>query len=121
MHTDASGNPDPVATKAAAAAMVRAYGIVFAPALSSRHTDGFAVDMTISWPGSLTINNVLGGPVTIAAQPANGMNPALHSVGATCGVIKLISDPPYRSSDGHQYWYCAARGADGVGKSPPLY
>lgn len=101
VHTDGSGNPDPVATKAAAVAMVRAYGIVFAPALSSRHTEGLAVDMTISWPGSLTIDNASGGPVTIAAQPANGMNPALHSVGATYGVIKLISDPPHWSSDGH--------------------
>lgn len=101
VHTDAAGNPDGAATKAAAAAMVKAYGIVFAPALGSRHTDGLAVDMTISWSGNLTIKNASGSPLSIAHPPANGMNPGLHAVGATYGVIKLVSDPPHWSSDGH--------------------
>lgn len=101
VHTDAAGNPDGAATKAAAAAMVKAYGIVFAPALGSRHTDGLAVDMTISWSGNLTINNASGSPLSIAPPPANGMNPGLHAVGATYGVTKLVSDPPHWSSDGH--------------------
>ncbi|HVO78594.1 MAG TPA: peptidoglycan-binding domain-containing protein [Candidatus Bathyarchaeia archaeon] len=101
VHTDAVGNPDPAATTAAAAAMVKAYGIVFAPALASRHTERLAVDMTISWSGSLTVNNASGSPVTIIAPPTNGMNPGLHAVGATYGVIKLVSDPPHWSSDGH--------------------
>jgi hypothetical protein len=101
VHTDAAGNPDAAATTASAAAMVKAYGIVFAPALGSRHTEGLAVDMTVTWPGSLTINNASGSPVTISAAPANGLNTALHAVGATYGVIKLVSDPPHWSSDGH--------------------
>ena len=101
VHTDVAGNPDAAATTAAAAAMVKAYGIVFAPAVASRHTERLAVDMTISWSGALTIKNASDSPVTIAAPPHNGLNPGLHAVGATYGVIKLVSDPPHWSSDGH--------------------
>jgi len=101
VHTDASGDPDAPATKAAAAAMVKAYGIVFAPAAASRHTEGLAVDMTITWQGSLTVNDASGAPVTISAPPFNGTNRGLFAIGATYGVIKLPSDPPHWSSDGH--------------------
>lgn len=101
VHTDSAGNPDPTATKAAAADMVKAYGIVFAPALGSRHTEGLAIDMTISWQGDLTINDASGKPVTIIGLPRNGMNGDLHFVGATYGVVKLVTDPPHWSSDGH--------------------
>lgn len=101
VHTDTAGNSDAAATTAAAAAMVKAYGIVFAPAVASRHTERLAIDMTITWSGSLTINNASGSPVTVAPPPANGMNTGLHAVGATYGVVKLFSDPPHWSSDGH--------------------
>jgi len=101
VHTDEAGNPDAVATKAAASAMVHAYGIVFAPALVSRHTQGLAIDMTITWQGNLQINDATGNVVTISSMPRNGGNPGLHKVGATYGVIKLVTDPPHWSSDGH--------------------
>jgi hypothetical protein len=101
VHTDAAGNPDPTATKAAAAAMVRAYGIVFAPALTSRHTEGLAIDLSITWNGDLTIKDAQRGSTTINTMPRNGGNPDLHKVGASYGVIKLITDPPHWSSDGH--------------------
>jgi D-alanyl-D-alanine dipeptidase len=101
VHTDPQGNTDPVATKAAAADMVKAYGIVFAPALSSRHSQGLAIDTTISWQDDVTIKNASGTAVQIASSPRNGLNPELHRVGAGYGVIKLVTDPPHWSSDGH--------------------
>lgn len=90
-------------SKAAAAAMVEAYGIVKQPSLTSRHTAGLAIDMTISWAGSLTIKNKAGIPVVISTAPRSGMNVLLAQVGATYGVIKatFAGDPPHWSSDGH--------------------
>ena len=101
VHTDTAGNPDPVASKSAAQSMVKAYGIVFTPAVTSRHTQGLAIDMNISWTGNLTIQDASDTAVTITSVPRNGANPDLHKLGATYGVIKLITDPPHWSSDGH--------------------
>jgi D-alanyl-D-alanine dipeptidase len=101
VHTDAVGNPDFTASKAAALDMVKGYGIVFAPALQSRHSEGLAIDMTISWQGDLTIRDSAGLTATIKGLPQNGMNRDLHRTGASYGVIKLVTDPPHWSSDGH--------------------
>jgi len=101
VHTDAAGNPDPVATKTAAADMVRAYGLSFPPALTSRHCEGLAIDMRISWLGNLAIADGSGKRISIANDPRDGGNSALHQVGASYGVIKLVTDPPHWSSDGH--------------------
>src|SRR5207248_6948363 len=48
VHPDVQGKADLPASKAFAEQMVRGYGIVFKPALTSRHTDGNAIDMTIT-------------------------------------------------------------------------
>jgi hypothetical protein len=101
LHMDADGNPDLAASVAAAAQMVAGYGIVYAPALNSLHALGEAIDMDISWSGNLTIANADGSTVVITSAPHNGQNPDLHKVGATYGVIKLVSDPPHWSSTGH--------------------
>ena len=106
-HVDAQGNFDPIASVAAAEDMVEAYGMQglnVAPALASNHIAGTAVDMAISWPGTLTINKRDGTPVQIASLPRSGMNPDLKTVGATYGVIKFVggaSDMPHWSADGH--------------------
>lgn len=100
MHTDSGGNPDPTASVSAAAQMVEGYEIVFKPALTSRHTQGLAIDMAISWQGNLAIRNAAGEPVAISSSPRNGSNSDLWNVGATYGVIKLATDPPHWSSDG---------------------
>ena len=89
------------ASVAAAAAMADAYEIRYRPGRTSRHTEGNAIDMTISWSGSLAIQNRDGTTVTIASTPKNGSNPQLHSVGASYGVYKLVGDRPHWSSDGH--------------------
>ena len=57
--------------------------------------------MTISWQGTLTITDFDGVTRKIASSPRNGSNPELIQVGKTFGVIKLVSDPPHWSDDGH--------------------
>ncbi|HEX8475140.1 MAG TPA: hypothetical protein VF666_14010 [Pyrinomonadaceae bacterium] len=88
-------------SKSAAAAMVSGYGIAFPPALRSRHTEGLAIDMTITWSGTLNIKDATGA-VKAVGSPRNGKdNTTLHRVGATYGVIKLVTDAPHWSNDGH--------------------
>jgi D-alanyl-D-alanine dipeptidase len=83
------------ASKIGAKQMVTGYGIVYAPALTSRHSEGRAIDMTITGHIGGTFNNN-------AAQPVQVNNAAqLKALGATFGVIKLPSDPPHWSDDGH--------------------
>jgi hypothetical protein len=91
---------DAAATKRGAQEMAARFGIVFPAALKSRHIDGKAIDMTISWPATLTIRDAQGAAVAIGA-PRDGSNPKLHAVGKSYGVIKLVSDAPHWSSDGH--------------------
>jgi hypothetical protein len=101
VHRDVKKQVDRAASKAAALEMVKGYGIVYGPALRSRHTEGKAIDMTISWPKELTLTPPKGTPVTIKSKPRSGGNTDLHAVGKAFGVIKLVSDPPHWSSDGH--------------------
>lgn len=73
---------DSETTRTLAAQMVKTYGIVFPPALESRHTQGLAIDMSISGINGVSDQEILG-------------------MGKNFGVIKLISDPPHWSIDGH--------------------
>lgn len=100
-HRKANGQLDLSASRNAAEDMVLAYGIAFRPALNSNHTRKLAIDMTITWSGSLKIKNAGGSAVTISSSPRTGQNSELVKVGASYGVIKLQSDPPHWSSDGH--------------------
>ena len=100
-HLDDDGNPDPAAAKAGALAMVSGYGIVFAPALVSRHTQGLAIDMDISWNGTLNVAQANGTKISILSVPRTDANKDLQKVGAGYAVIKLVTDPPHWSSDGH--------------------
>ena len=85
----------------AARAMMADYAIQFPAALESRHTQRRAIDMTIGWTGTLAIRDFNGNMHTIASGPRDGSNPDLIRVGASFGVIKLASDPPHWSDDGH--------------------
>ena len=91
------------ASRAAALAMVNGYGVVSEPSLTTRHTQGRAIDMTIGWAGNLTIKNKDGSSVTITTAPRTGENAKLVAVGATYGVVKatFAGDPPHWSDDGH--------------------
>jgi hypothetical protein len=91
---------DSHATQRGAQEMMTCFNIAFPAALKSRHIDGKAVDMTIGWTGTLTIKDGRGRMIAITA-PRDGSNTALHAVGASYGVVKLASDPPHWSSDGH--------------------
>jgi hypothetical protein len=102
VHRDAANHVDLQASKDAAKQMVAGYGIVYAPALTSRHTEGKAIDMDIAWSAAtLTIAPPKGAAVPITSQPHTGGNADLQRVGKAYGVIKLASDPPHWSSDGH--------------------
>ena len=87
--------------RTAAKQMMTGYQIQFPAALESRHTQRRAIDMTIGWNGTLNIRDFNGQNHATAGGPQNGSNPQLIAVGATFGVIKLVTDPPHWSDDGH--------------------
>ena len=86
--------------------MVDAYGMEnlrTVPSLVSRHTEGKAVDMSISWEGTLKIRSAGGKFHEITTLPRTEMNRALHAVGATYKVFKSVAgdaDRPHWSTDG---------------------
>ncbi len=88
------------ASRKAARDMVSAYGMVNIAALNSRHTERRAIDMTVSWSGTLSITTISGATKAISTVPRNGSNTELIEVGRQYGAIKLISDPPHWSDDG---------------------
>ena len=101
-HSATGGKVDLKASKLGAEEMVQGYEIVYRPALTSRHTEGKAIDMNIKWDGNLSIVNGKGKKITISSTPRSGSgNNQLHQVGASYGVVKLLSDAPHWSSDGH--------------------
>lgn len=101
-HTDGNGSTGSAAARKAAEEMVQRYGIVFPPVLKSRHTEGSAIDMDISWQGDLTITDASNKSVRITKPPRTGAgNVRLQAVAASYGVRKLASDPPHWSLDGH--------------------
>jgi hypothetical protein len=101
VHRKPDGAPDLAASRAAAAAMVEGYDIVHAPSLKSLHIFGKAIDMSIGWDGDLKIKQKNGAAKTIGSLPRSGLNHTLWAVGATYGVLKLPTDPPHWSSNGH--------------------
>ena len=92
---------DSTRSKRGAQEMVDLFGIVFEPALTSLHIQGEAVDMNISWSGTLSILDANGVRHAIGAPRSGEANRDLHAVGATYGVKKLLSDAPHWSSTGH--------------------
>jgi hypothetical protein len=95
VHIDAAGKIDLAASRAAARAMMQAYVIRYPAALRSRHTERRAIDMTITGFKDKTVKDASGHDVSLAGAAD------LHGLGKTYGVIKLKSDPPHWSDDGH--------------------
>lgn len=90
-HTDSNGRFSSSASIAAAKAMVAAYQMQrlgVAPSLTSRHTLGLGIDMSVTWTGTLLIGDATGHTVEIATLPRSGLNKALQQVAVTYGVIK---------------------------------
>lgn len=96
MHADGAGP-----SRDAAAAMAARYALKVRPSLTSRHTQRRAIDMSIAWHGTLTLRDFDAGLHRISSPPHDGTNPELADVGRSFGVIKLASDPPHWSDDGH--------------------
>jgi hypothetical protein len=87
-------------SKRAAQEMVNLFVIRFEPSLNSLHMKGQAIDMDIIWSGTLTVRAKAGQFFHIDA-PRDGDNTILHTVGASYGVIKLLTDKPHWSATGH--------------------
>ncbi len=83
------------ASRVAASKMVTAFGIVFKPSLASRHTQGRAIDLTITNYAGHTFKQATGD-ISVVHTAAE-----LFALGATYSVHKLLSDPPHWSDDGH--------------------
>lgn len=105
-HLDANGRYSSQASIAAAKTMVAGFQMQrlgVAPSLTSRHTVGSGLDMTVCWSGTLKIDDATGYTVEIATLPRSGLNKALQRVAATYGVIKYNGtgvDQPHWSDNG---------------------
>lgn len=95
VHRDTKGDIDTATTRAAACAMMQAYVIRYPAALDSRHTQRRAIDMTITGYRGKTIKDANSKDVEIADEDS------LYALGKTYGVMKLVSDQPHWSDDGH--------------------
>lgn len=93
---------DDRASRAAAQEMVQRARMAHLASLTSHHTRGKAIDMTITWKGHLVLKLPGGRIWEIAEPPTNGAgNRELHEVGSGIfGVRKLLKDPPHWSADG---------------------
>jgi hypothetical protein len=93
-------------SKAAALEMVTGFGLaippasVNAPSLTSNHIAGKAVDMDITWSGTIKVKKKDGTEVSITYNEDVDGNTPLHAVGASYGVKKLNTDAPHWSFDG---------------------
>jgi hypothetical protein len=72
-----------------------------APALNSNHIAGLAIDIDITWTGTITIRARDGSTDSVPFMADVDKNVKLHAVGASYGVKKLTTDAPHWSHDGH--------------------
>lgn len=102
VHRDDKGKKNLPVSRTNAEQMVDGYDIAYRPALASHHVAGKAIDMETTWSvPELKIKDGAGKEVVIKTNPKDGGNKDLHKVGASYGVMKLASDPPHWSIDGH--------------------
>lgn len=105
-HEGADGKHSKAKSIEAALEMVRGFNIQnlgTEPSLKSRHTSGCAIDMTIRWDGSLSIQDAREKTIEIASMPRDGTNLKLRQVGESYGVIKYNRsgrDDPHWSDRG---------------------
>jgi hypothetical protein len=100
-------HPMRAASLRAAEQMVSAFGMNHLhtpPALHSLHNERKAIDMNISWGGSVSVKNANETIIDITTTPRTGMNPLVIQIGASYGVIKFFGgaqDKPHWSTTGH--------------------
>lgn len=90
-----------VKSRRAAQEMVDLFDIVYQPSLTSLHIQGKAIDMSISWAGTITIRDGKRRDVELGGPQNGARNTVLHRIGASYGVHKLLSDAPHWSVNGH--------------------
>jgi hypothetical protein len=71
-----------------------------APSLTSVHIPGKAIDMSITWTGTLKVKKKDGTLVDVPYVDNPNQNVKLHQVGASYGVKKLTNDKPHWSYNG---------------------
>jgi hypothetical protein len=97
---------DEAASKRGALEMVNGFGLavppksVNAPSRTSNHIEGTAIDMDIRWSGTIKVRNKQNVEVAIPFMSDVNANTALHAVGASYGVKKLVTDAPHWSENG---------------------
>ena len=89
-------------SKEGAMEMVKKFNLAYPASLTSNHIKGTAIDMNISWDGTLVLSKPAPLLTRIESTPRTGQgNRELHQVGGdTFGVKKLRSDPPHWSHNG---------------------
>lgn len=88
-------------SRSAAEEMVQLFGMAHIASLTSNHIKGKAIDMNITWKGTLVLSRPAPLLTKIESQPRTGQSRELHEVGASVfGVHKLKSDPPHWSYNG---------------------
>jgi hypothetical protein len=93
-------------SKKAAQEMVSKFGMKHVASLTSLHIAGKAIDMNITWKGTLKIKDKSGTEHEVEFMADVDKNTKLHGVGKSYGVIKLVKttgqpDPPHWSLNGH--------------------
>ena len=90
---------DEKSTRAAAAAMAKAYKMAHKAALASRHTERKAVDMTIT--GLPEVLKIAAGKEIAVGTSAAKENQTLWMISESAySVVKNPTDPPHWSTDG---------------------
>lgn len=95
-----------IASKAGAAEMVAGFGLAVPPqstnppSKATNHTKGMAIDMTITWAGTINIKKADNTVVAVPFQTNVNANSGLHAIGASYGVHKLVTDAPHWSHNG---------------------
>lgn len=93
-------------SKAGALEMVRGFGLavpprsINPPSLTSNHIAGKAIDMTITWTGTINVKKKDGNEEALTFSTNANTNIALHKVGESFGVKKLKTDAPHWSFNG---------------------
>lgn len=107
VHRNAQGAPDMPASLRAARQMVHGFQIQnlgTPPALNSLHVQGHAIDMRITWRGTLTLDDPPRAPVVIDTTPRDSTNAQLIAAAATYHVRHFVSvhkDAVHWSTTGH--------------------
>lgn len=91
-------------SKEAAAEMVTRFKMTAGAVLDTKHAPGKAIDMKITWSGTIKVKKKDGTIVDVTFMDDVDKNTTLHDVGRSYGVIKLLStkkpDRPHWSVDG---------------------